>query len=56
MENKRKPRRAEKPCRVNWVHKPDPAAEGEFWLLYLKLALEVMVEAKGRDHEGQNDR
>lgn len=52
MENKRKPRRAEKPCQVSWVHTPDPAAESDFWLLYLKLALEVMVEAKGRDTEG----
>jgi hypothetical protein len=51
MDNKRKSRRADKPCQVNWVPKPDPAAESEFWLLYLKLALEVMVEAGGGDQE-----
>ncbi len=55
MENKRKPRRAEKPCQVSWVHSPDPTAEAEFWRLYLKLALEAMVEGQNAPKEARDD-
>lgn len=49
METKTKPKKPAKLCQVTWRHEPDPAAEDEFWRLYLKLALEAMVEAKGQE-------
>ena len=52
---KRNSERAKKPCQVNWVHHPDPTAEDEFWRLYLKLALEALVEAQHGLAEDKND-
>jgi hypothetical protein len=55
MKEKRKPRKTEKPCQVTWTHSPDPAAENEFWRLYLKLTLEVMIALQDGRQEDQDD-